>query len=59
MTQLSLEEIKDLILFCKDNQVHSIRVGTVEAHLSPDVKALPQGTKSPTEDAFPKWVTGD
>lgn len=53
-TTLTLEEIKDLILFCKANGVNYIEYQTLKFNIVPDVSEMKQPTTE--ELLFGSWM---
>lgn len=57
---LSLDDIKNLLLFCKENQIHRIKLGTLEAELIPNqAQPTQEGNNNVSMTTLPPWVTGD
>ena len=59
---LDMDMVKEILLFCKANQIHHIKLGSLEAHLVPDNVETSDSQPSPqspeaADSALPNWVT--
>lgn len=52
---LDFDQVKEILLFCKQNRIHHIELGSLKADLVPDEDPQPENT-SPQKNSYPDWV---